>query len=128
MVVPEGTSAQFDLSTLYGSVFDNLRCEMQRSEANRRNRIEVGAGGAIVEVETFAGRITVVRKGTEDEVRQDEHEGLYFSEMDFGALGGVFDVVLDGVSAELSHALSDLHIDVDVDREHRPRRSPGGDS
>lgn len=128
LVVPEGTSAQFDLSTLHGSVFDNLRGEMQRSEANRRNRIEVGAGGAIVEVETFAGRITVVRKGTEDEVRQDEHDDLYFSEMDLGALGGLLHGVLDGVSGELSHALSDLHIDVDVDRERRPRRSPGGDS
>ena len=120
LVVPEGVSAQFDLSTLHGSVFENLRGD---SEPGDRARFQVGGGGAIVEVETFGGRIMVVRKGTEEAIPTREHVGMDFSGMDFG---GLMEGVLDGVSVELSHVLSDLHIDVDVDRETRRRRSPSG--
>jgi hypothetical protein len=68
LVVPQGTTARFDLATLHGPVYDNLQGEMRRAPSGRRHTLETGSGaGAIVEVETFGGRINVVRKGTEGE-------------------------------------------------------------
>jgi hypothetical protein len=126
LVVPEGTSAQFDLSTIHGSIFDNVRGEMQRSEGGRRHSFEVGGGGALVEVETFGGRIMVVRKGTEGDIPPDGHGDMDLMEMSLESMGHLLDDVTHGVAEELTHLLSDLHVDVDADGERSRSRKPGG--
>lgn len=65
LVVPEGSAASLHLATVHGTVVTNLEGEMRRLEDGDRHRLEVGGGGAIVEIETFGGRIAVLRKGTE---------------------------------------------------------------
>lgn len=65
LVLPDGTSASLTLSTIHGSVLNNMSGEMQRLESSEHHKVELGGGGAVVEVETFGGRIAVLRKGTE---------------------------------------------------------------
>jgi hypothetical protein len=70
LIVPEGTSATFNLASIHGSITTNVTGTMQRMERGQRNSVTVGAGGAIVEVETFGGRIAVMRQGTEGALQQ----------------------------------------------------------
>ena len=70
LIVPEGTSAAFNLASVHGSVTTNVNGTLQRLERGQRNSITVGTGGAIVEVETFGGRIAVMREGTEGALQQ----------------------------------------------------------
>ena len=70
LIVPEGTSATFNLASIHGSVTTNLNGTLQRLERGQRHSITVGTGGAIVEVETFGGRIAVMRQGTEGALQQ----------------------------------------------------------
>lgn len=75
VVVPEGTGASVNLATVYGSIVTNLSGQMERLKRGERHKLEVGGGGAIVEIETFAGRIALLRKGTEGALRRPEHDG-----------------------------------------------------
>ncbi len=68
IVVPEGTGASLSLSTVHSSAMTNLGGEMQRFKSGDRHHVDVNGGGAVVEIESFGGRIAVVRKGTEDTV------------------------------------------------------------
>ncbi|MGD8321412.1 MAG: hypothetical protein PVJ02_13185, partial [Gemmatimonadota bacterium] len=68
LVLPEGTPASMSLASIHSSVVTNLGGEMQRFRSGDRHQVDVNGGGAIVEIETFGGRIAVVRKGTEDTV------------------------------------------------------------
>jgi len=70
LVVPEGTAATFNLATIHGSVTTNVNGPLERLERGRRNTVTVGGGGALVEVETFGGRIAVMRQGTEGALQQ----------------------------------------------------------
>ena len=70
LIVPEGTSATFNLATIHGSVTTNVNGTLERLERGQRNSITVGTGGAIVEVETFGGRVAVMRQGTEGALQQ----------------------------------------------------------
>jgi hypothetical protein len=70
LIVPEGTSATFNLATIHGSITTNVTGTLQRLERGRRNTVNVGTGGALVEVETFGGRIAVMRQGTEGALQQ----------------------------------------------------------
>ncbi|HSG08520.1 MAG TPA: DUF4097 family beta strand repeat-containing protein [Longimicrobiales bacterium] len=63
LVVPEGAAATFHLASVHGTVINGLRGEAERSEGGQRHNLEVGGGGALVEAETFGGRISLVRKG-----------------------------------------------------------------
>lgn len=63
--LPENVAASMTLSTIYGSITSNLPGAPARFEKGQRNAFQVGGGGAVVEVETFGGRIRVVRQGTE---------------------------------------------------------------
>ena len=63
--VPDGAAASMTLSTIYGSITSNLPGAPARFERGQRNAFELNGGGAVVEVETFGGRIRVVRAGTE---------------------------------------------------------------
>lgn len=74
LVVPEGSAASLSLATVHGSIVTNLSGETQRLERGERHRLDVGGGGAIVEIETFAGRIAVMRKGTEGALRSTQDE------------------------------------------------------
>ncbi|GMV05803.1 MAG: hypothetical protein AMXMBFR53_20800 [Gemmatimonadota bacterium] len=65
LVVPDGASATFHLATVYGSVVDSRSAEPKRYEGGQRHTLQVGAGAALVEAETFGGRILLVRKGAE---------------------------------------------------------------
>jgi hypothetical protein len=70
IVVPDGAAATFNLATIHGSIATNLNGDMQRLPGGSRNRLTVGSGSALVEVETFSGRIAVVRQGTEGAFQQ----------------------------------------------------------
>jgi len=65
LVVPEGVSATFNLASIHGTVTTNVTGTLQRLEQGRRHTVTVGSGGALVEAETFGGRVAVVRAGTE---------------------------------------------------------------
>lgn len=65
LVVPQGSPASFNLSTVHGSISSNLEGAPTRFERGKRHAFDVGGGGALVEAETFGGRIRIMRKGTE---------------------------------------------------------------
>jgi hypothetical protein len=64
LVVAPGTSADFAVSTVHGSIVNALGAEPERLDAGERHRFTLGAGGALVEAETFGGRISLVRPGS----------------------------------------------------------------
>ncbi len=68
LVLPEGTGASLSLASVHSNAVTNLGGELQRFRSGDRHQVEVNGGGAIVEIESFGGRIAVVRKGTEDSV------------------------------------------------------------
>jgi len=65
LALPADVAASFTLSTLHGSITSNLTGAPERFQQGRRNSFTVNGGGAVVEVETFGGRIRVMRQGTE---------------------------------------------------------------
>ncbi len=71
MIVPEGTGASISLATVYGSIVTNLNGPTEQLKGGKRQKLDVGGGGAIVEIETFAGRISLMRKGTEGGLPKD---------------------------------------------------------
>jgi hypothetical protein len=65
IVVGEEARASFNLATVHGSITSNLRGEAESFRRGERHEFEIGGGGAIVEAETFGGRIRLLRRGTE---------------------------------------------------------------
>lgn len=65
LVLPDNTRANMTLSTIHGGISTNFTGAPTRFEPGQRNAFRIGGGGALVEVETFGGRIRVMRKGTE---------------------------------------------------------------
>lgn len=76
LVLPQGTPASMSLATVHGSIVTNLNGEVQRLERGKRHQLDVGGGGAVVEIETFAGRIAVMRKGTEGSLQSSRENGF----------------------------------------------------
>jgi len=68
LVLPEGTAASMSLASVHSTAVTNLGGELQRFPSGDRHQVNVNGGGAVVEIETFGGRIAVMRKGTEDTV------------------------------------------------------------
>ncbi len=93
MVVPEGTGASFNVATVYGSIVSNLEGATSQMKGGERHQFDVGGGGAIVEIETFAGRISIMRKGTEGALRDLDGAEAW------GMLG---DAVQAGIKAGMS--------------------------
>lgn len=86
LVVPDGTGASFTLATIHGSITSNLPGAPERFKRGQRNSFQVGGGGATVDVETFAGRVRVIRAGSEEALdRADRENG---NMMVNNALGG----------------------------------------
>lgn len=65
IVVPEGASAAFNVATVHGSITSNLRGEAESLRGGERHEFVIGGGGALVEAETYGGRIRLLRRGTE---------------------------------------------------------------
>ena len=65
IVVPEGASASFNVATVHGSITSNLRGEAEGLRGGERHEFQIGGGGALVEAETYGGRIRLLRSGTE---------------------------------------------------------------
>jgi hypothetical protein len=65
VVVPAETAASISVATVYGSIVSNLDGASRVLSRGERHKLDVGGGGAVVEIETFAGRISLLRKGTE---------------------------------------------------------------
>ena len=65
IVVGEEARASFNLATVHGSITSNLRGEAESFRRGERHEFDVGGGGAIVEAETFGGRIRLLRRGSE---------------------------------------------------------------
>lgn len=60
--VPPGSGATFNVATVHGSVSTDLAGAPERFERGQRQSFTVGGGGALVEAETFSGRISLVRR------------------------------------------------------------------
>lgn len=65
IVVPEDAAASFNVATVHGSITSNLSGQAEGLRGGERHQFEVGGGGAIVEAETYGGRIRLLRRGTE---------------------------------------------------------------
>jgi hypothetical protein len=85
IVVGEDARASFNVATVHGSVMSNLRGEAESFRGGERHSFEVGGGGAVVEAETFGGRIRLLRRGSEGSqspvrrrspVRDGDHEAV----------------------------------------------------
>ncbi len=116
--VPDGTNASMMLATVHGTITSNLAGAPQRFEKGQRNSFQVGTGGAIVEVETFGGRIRVMRKGSEGTSAPAprgsssmDWDGADFQAYDFGQDWAL--MISDAVSEVLTPALS-THINTAV--------------
>lgn len=60
--VPENANATFNLATVHGGFTSDLAGAPERLARGRRTSFSVGSGSALVEVETFGGRISIVRR------------------------------------------------------------------
>jgi hypothetical protein len=60
--VPEGAGATFTVATVHGSVSSDLPGAPADFAPGERHTFTVGGGGAVIEAETFGGRISVVRR------------------------------------------------------------------
>lgn len=83
IVVPDGAAASFNVATVHGSISSNLRGEAESLKGGERHQFQIGGGGALVEAETYGGRIRLLRRGSEGSeapgprrVRDDDHAGL----------------------------------------------------
>jgi hypothetical protein len=65
LVVGEEASASFNVATVHGSITSNLSGTAESLRGGERHEFQVGAGAAIVEAETYGGRIRLLRRGTE---------------------------------------------------------------
>jgi hypothetical protein len=65
IVVPATAAATFSLASVHGTITSNLEGSPASFERGQRHRFDVNGGGALVEAETFGGRIQIMRKGTE---------------------------------------------------------------
>jgi hypothetical protein len=65
IVVPEGAAATFNLATVHNSITSNLSGAVQTFAPGERHTLQVGGGGALVEAETYGGRIRLLRAGSE---------------------------------------------------------------
>jgi hypothetical protein len=65
IVVGEEARASFNVATVHGSISSNLRGEAETFRGGERHEFEIGGGGAVVEAETFGGRIRLLRRGSE---------------------------------------------------------------
>jgi len=63
LVFGPGAAATLNVATVHGTVVNALQGSPERLEGGRRHKLDVGGGGALVEAETFGGRISLVRKG-----------------------------------------------------------------
>jgi len=95
IVVPEGASADFNLATVHGSITSTLEGEARSFPGGQRHSFTIGEGGALVEAETYGGRIRLVRPGGEGseaparkirEVR-DIRDDMALAALEEGALG-----------------------------------------
>jgi len=60
--VPDGAGATFNVASVHGSVRSDVAGAPQRFEPGQRTSFSVGNGSALVEVETFGGRIAITRR------------------------------------------------------------------
>lgn len=118
IVVPETTAASFNVASVHGSVTSNLTGSPERFERGQRHSFDLNGGGALVEAETFGGRIQLLRKGTEGEPPRPRRE-----RRDHGSPKGLEDAfgyadVQPEVSIAVTRAmaLAQPRIDVAVER------------
>lgn len=65
IVVGEEARASFNVATVHGSITSNLAGQAESFRGGERHQFQVGGGGAIVEAETYGGRIRILRRGSE---------------------------------------------------------------
>lgn len=63
VAVPDGAGAEVTVATVWGSVTSDLAGAPDAFPQGQRTRFRTGDGAATVEIETFAGRVSVVRAG-----------------------------------------------------------------
>jgi len=129
IVVPEEASVSFNVATVHGSISSNLNGRVESLRSGQRHAFDVGAGGALVEAETYGGRIRLLRKGSEGAgaptIRRtpvrDGSEVLLGLEMAFGdgfGLDHAFDHAFD-YDFDFDFDMDfDMDFDFDVDLDH----------
>lgn len=65
IIVPENAAASFNVATVHGSITSNLSGQAESMRGGERHQFDVGGGGAVVEAETYGGRIRLLRPGSE---------------------------------------------------------------
>jgi DUF4097 and DUF4098 domain-containing protein YvlB len=65
LVVPEDAAATFHLASVHGTVVNALGAQPELLVEGRRQTLDIGGGGALVEAESVGGRLSLVRKGSE---------------------------------------------------------------
>jgi len=100
IIVPEDASASFNVATVHGSITSNLGGETESLRGGERHQFVVGRGGAIVEAETYGGRIRLLRSGSEDSEAPRRRPNRIRDDGGF-ATGGTW------FGTELSDAISD---------------------
>lgn len=109
IVVGEEAQASFNVATVHGSISSNLSGTAQSMKGGERHQFDVGGGGAIVEAETYGGRIRILRRGsagtaapTRNRSPNRDGEGLHLADA-------------AGLHGEWSHLWShDVSVEVDV--------------
>lgn len=128
IVVPEDARASFNLATIHGSISSNLGGQNQSYKSGERHSFDVGGGGALVEAETYGGRIRIVRSGSEGAQapaarRRDVRDDVVYAPMADAwseVMGGDFVSDMAGdLAADLAEDLtSDLGHDLSIELSH----------
>lgn len=125
IVVPVGTAATFNVSTVHGLIVSRLGAQPDELERGTRHRFDIGGGGPLVEAETFGGRISLVRPGAVgSRVPEGRPRGRDQDELSraLSRLPGLVEFVPGLVAGALTRALAGLEIDVDADPTATIRR------
>ena len=124
IVVPEDASASFNVATVHGSITSTLKGQPESFQGGERHTFTVGDGGALVEAETYGGRIRLVRPGTEGaqaperRIRDGQARDASATELAFG-WGGAHALAGAGAGAGGGRAYAyDYQYEYDYDYEY----------
>lgn len=129
IVVGEEDRASFNVATVHGSITSNLTGRAESFRGGERHMFDVGGGGAIVEAETYGGRIRILRRGSEgaeapSPVRREVREAAW-APMPLMHGRRVAVPVAEAIAWAVAPVVEvDLDLDVDVDLDHHRPRAP----
>lgn len=70
LVIPADSDVEVSLASLYGSISADIQGAPDRFQRGKRATFTMGSGRAIIEAETFGGRITIREQGSSGNLRE----------------------------------------------------------